>query len=81
MLNKGDYFTTFNLTFSYHHIEIHPEHRKFLDFEWPFEDCSTRYFQFCFLPFGLASTCYVFTKVAGNFFYALGDRPISSTFY
>ena len=81
MLNKGDYFATFNLTFSYHHIEIHPEHRKFLDFEWPFGDCSTRYFQFCFLPFGLASTCYVFTKVAGNFFYALGDRPISSTFY
>ena len=30
MLNKGDYFTTFDLTPGYHHIEIHPEHRKFL---------------------------------------------------
>ena len=47
MLNKGDYFTTFDLTSGYHHIEIHAEHRKFLGFEWTFEDGSTRYFQFC----------------------------------
>ena len=40
MLNKGDYFTTFDLTSGYHHIEIHPEHRKFLVFEWTFEDGS-----------------------------------------
>ena len=60
MLNKGDYFTTFNLTYGYHHIEIHPEHRKFLGFEWSFEGGSTKYFSFCVLPFGLASACYVF---------------------
>ena len=63
MLNKGDYFTTFVLTSGYHHIEIHPEHCKFLPFEWTFEDGFTRYFQFCVLPFGLASTCYVLTEV------------------
>ena len=47
MLNKGDYFTTFNLRSGYHHIEIHREHRKFLGFEWTFQDGSTKYFQFC----------------------------------
>ena len=64
MLIKGDYFTTCDLTSGYHHIDMHPEHRKFLGFEWTFEDGSTRYFQFCFLPFRLASACYImsFTK-------------------
>ena len=50
MLNKDDYFTTFDLTSVYHLIEIHPEHRKFLDSEYGcnnFEDASTQYFQFC----------------------------------
>ena len=56
MLNKGDYFTTFDLTSGYHHIEIHPEYHKFLDFEWTFEDGCTRYFQFCVLPFGKNSS-------------------------
>ena len=52
MLNKGDYFPTSDLTSGYHHIETHPEHRKFLGFGWTFEDGSTRYLQFCVLPFG-----------------------------
>ena len=30
MLNKGNYFTIFDLTSGYHHIEIHPEHSKFI---------------------------------------------------
>ena len=63
ILNKGDYFTTFDLTSGYHHIEIHPEQSKLLGFKWTFEDGSTRYFQFCVLPFGLVSACYVFTNV------------------
>ena len=67
MLNRGDYFTTFDLTSGYHHIEIHPEHGKFLDFELTFEGGSTKYFQFCVLPFGLASTFYVFTEILRPF--------------
>ena len=51
----------------YHHIEIHPEHRKFLGFEWIFEDGSTKYFQLFVLPFGLSSACYVFTKLLHSF--------------
>ena len=65
MLNKGYYFTTFDLIPSYHYIEVHPEHYKFLGFEWTFEDGYSRHFQFCVLPFSLASACYVFKKVLG----------------
>ena len=36
MLNKGDYFTTSG----YNHIEIDPEHRKCLGFEWAFKGSS-----------------------------------------
>ena len=81
MLNKGDYFTTFDLTSGYHHIEIHPEHRKFLGFEWTFEDGSTRYFQFCVLPFGLASACYVFTKILRPFTKRWRGRGIKAIIY
>ena len=67
IVSKGDYFTTFDLSSGYHHIEIHPEHQKFLSFEWTFEGGSTKYFQFCVLLFGLPSACYVFTKVLRPF--------------
>ena len=81
MLNKGDYFTIFDLTSGYHHIEIHSEHRKFLGFEWTFEDGSTRYFQFSVLLFGLASACYVFTKVLRPFTKRWRGRDIKAIIY
>ena len=49
ILSEKDYFTTFNLSSGYNHIEIHPEHQKFLGFESSIEDGSTNYFQFCVL--------------------------------
>ena len=58
---------TFDLSSSYHHIEIHPEHQKCLGLERTFEDGSTEYFQFCVLSFGLSSACYVFAKVLRPF--------------
>ena len=36
---------------------------KFLGFQWTFKDGSTKYFQFCVLPFCLPSAGYVFAKV------------------
>ena len=81
MLNKCNYFTTFDLTSGYHRIEIHPEHRKFLRFEWTFEDGSTRYFQFCVLSFGLASACYEFTKVLWPFTKRYRGRGIKAIIY
>ena len=62
-LQKDNYFCTFDLKSGYHHIDIHPDDQKYLGFSWTFEDGTTRYFQFVVLPFGLASACYVFTKV------------------
>ena len=67
VLSEGDHFTTFDLSSGYHHIEIDPEHQKFLGFEWIFEDGFKKYFQFCVLPFGLSSVCYISTKVLRPF--------------
>ena len=63
MLNKRNFFTTFDLASGYYQYEIDSEYRIFLGFEWTFKDVSTRYFQFSVLPFGFRSACYVFTKV------------------
>ena len=49
---------TFDLKSGYHHINIAPEHRRFLCFSW-----GGRFYSFNVLPFGLSSAPYVFTKV------------------
>ena len=50
--------------FKFHHIEIFPAHRKFLSFAWDFGiSGSSRYCQFCVLPFGLSSAPFIFTKM------------------
>ena len=55
---KGHYINTFDLKSAYHHIDIHKDFQKYLGFQW---ECQ--YFVFTVLPFGLATACYVFTKV------------------
>ena len=45
---------TFDLKSGYHHVEP----QKFLGFEW-----DSKFFVFMVLPFGLATACYVFTKL------------------
>ena len=54
---------TFALKFGYHHVEIFPEHRKYLSFAWTFSSGRTEFFQFSVLPFGLSSAPYLFTKL------------------
>ena len=68
--NKAlDYFTLngfmikFDLKSGYHHLDIFPAHRKFLGFNWAFEDGVPRFFQFNVLPFGLSTAPYIFTKL------------------
>ena len=53
----------FDLNSGYHHVEIFPEHRKFLAFSWVFDAGVIRYFQFTVLPFGLSSAPHLFTKL------------------
>ena len=59
----GCFLTKFDLKSGYHHVDIFPEHRKYLAFAWKFDDGRTRYFMFNVLPFGLATAPYIFTKL------------------
>ena len=60
---KGSFMITFDLKSGYHHIEIHPDHLRFLGFAWKFPgETPARYFVFTVLPFGLSSAPYIFTK-------------------
>ena len=45
---KRFYLFKFNLKSGYHHVEIFPEHRKYLAFSWDFGDGVVKYFQFSF---------------------------------
>ncbi|XP_057310156.1 uncharacterized protein LOC130648141 [Hydractinia symbiolongicarpus] len=47
----------------YHHITIQEQDRTFLGFSWTYGNGLTKFYHFLVLPFGLASACYVFTKV------------------
>ena len=57
------FFTKFDLKCGYHHVEIFPDHRKYLGFSWKFCNGQTRYFMFNVLPFGLSTAPYIFTKL------------------
>ena len=63
IFSKGYYLFKFDLKSGYHHVEIFPEHRKYLAFSWDFGDGVVKYFQFTVLPFGLSSAPYLFTKL------------------
>ena len=47
----------------YHHVDIFPDHRKYLVFSWDFGTSVDRYFQFTVLPFRLSSAPFNFTKL------------------
>ena len=51
----------FDIKHGYHHIDIKPEHQKYLGFAWEINE-KVRYFVFTVLPFGLTSALFIFTK-------------------
>ncbi|XP_068675664.1 uncharacterized protein [Montipora foliosa] len=63
IFDQGCHLFKLDLKSGYHHIEIFPEHRKFITFAWDFGTGSSRYFQFCILPFGLSLAPFIFTKM------------------
>ena len=63
ILNPGDFLFSFDLKSGYHHVDIFPDHRKYLSFAWTFPSGCTSFFQFSVLPFGLSSAPYLFTKL------------------
>ena len=57
-----DFFVfSFDLKSGYHHVDIFPDHRKYLAFSWDFGKGHTRYFQSTVLLFGLSSAPFIFT--------------------
>ncbi len=61
-LSKNAVLFKFDMKSGYHHIEIAPEHRKYLGFSWFFAG-KLWYFVFNVLPFGLSLAPLLFTKV------------------
>ena len=55
---KDGYLCTFDLKSGYHHIDIHENCQTYLGFQW-----DSKFYRFTVLPFGLATACYIFTKV------------------
>ena len=62
MFHKNDYMFTFDLKSAYHHISIFESHRQYLGFTWDVSG-KTKYFVYFFLPFGISSATFIFTKV------------------
>ena len=62
LIEKGDYLFTFDLKSGYHHIDICSSQHKYLGFAWE-EEGRKQFYVFTVLPFGLATACYIFTKV------------------
>ena len=58
IIRPHDFMTKVDLSKAYHHIPIHPDFRKYLQFCWE----GVRY-QFLVLPFGLQSAPRIFTKI------------------
>ena len=52
----------FNLKSGYHHVNIWPEHYKFLGFHSD-KNGEVNYYVFTVLPFGSSTACYLFTKL------------------
>ena len=62
MFQKGDYMFSFDLKSGYHHVDINEKNWQYLGFAWD-NGGGKKYFCFKVLPFGLATACYVFTKL------------------
>ena len=62
LFERGEYMFTFDLKSGYHHIDICASQHKYLGFSWEIEG-KKQFYVFTVLPFGLATACYIFTKV------------------
>jgi len=62
MFEVNEYLLTFNLKSGYHHVDIHPDHQKYLSLQWEAHG-RVNYYVFTVPPFGLSSARYLFTKL------------------
>ena len=71
LLSGSEFFTTIDLKDAYFTIPIHPDHYKYLRFEW-----NSTLFEFICLPFGLSSAPRVFTKGLKPFVGSIRNKGI-----
>ena len=62
MFEKHEYMFKFDLKSGYHHVDIFSEHQRYLGFRWD-DEGTPQYDVFTVLPFGLATACYIFSKL------------------
>ena len=62
MFEQHELLFNFDLKSGYHHVNIYPDHQKYLGFQWGTKE-SVCYYVFTVLPFGLSTACYLFTKL------------------
>ena len=62
LFQKDDYLFSFDLKSGYHHVDIHSQHQKYSGFAWDMGH-GLQHYMFKVLPFGLATACYIFTKL------------------
>ena len=75
-IRKDSYFTSLDLTDAYFSISVDKTYRKYLKFVW-----DKKLYAFQCLPFGLASSPRVFTKVLKVIFSHIRRMGIDSYFY
>jgi hypothetical protein len=64
LINRNDYLTSIDLSDAFLHVPIHPESRRFLQFQW-----KGRVYQFKVLPFGLSLAPRWYSQRYSNPFY------------
>ena len=62
MLEKREFFFTFDLKSGYHHVDIHKDYWQFFGFSCV-KETVRKFYVFKVLPFGLATACFIFTKL------------------
>jgi hypothetical protein len=75
-IQKGDWMITFDIKEGYHHVKIHPESWDLLAIEWK----GKKYVN-TVLPFGLAESPYIFTKVVKVMVKYLREKGLRVFFY
>ena len=62
MLEKGEFFFTFDLKSGYHHVDIHKDYWQYLGLSCV-KEIVRKFYVFKVLPFGLATACFIVTKL------------------
>ena len=57
VFEANDFLFNFDLKSGYHHVDIHPEHFKYLGFQWAEQDVPMYYNPFSHLGFPLPVIC------------------------